>query len=116
VLSSVRKQQETVFLVVAGPPVDLREQLVLEQKITQANIRYQKQLNAYKDFLKTNRSENNQRDMETSSALSNIRRDNVFHTFENIILCLFCKGPDSCVRNSQQGVLRMICVMNTHSC
>jgi hypothetical protein len=78
-----------------NPPVDLREQLVLEQKITQANIRYQKQLNAYKDFQ---------------------CRDNVFHTFENIILCLFCKGPDSCVRNSRQGVLGMICVMNALSC
>jgi hypothetical protein len=28
----------------------------------------------------------------------------------------FCKGPDSCVRNSRQGVLGMICVMNTRSC
>jgi hypothetical protein len=57
-----------------NPPVNLREQLVLEQKITQANIRYQKPLNAYKDFLKTNRSENSQRDIETCSALSNIRQ------------------------------------------
>ena len=56
-----------------NPPVDLREQQDLEQQITQANIRYQTQLKAYKDFLKTNSSENSQRDMETCSALSNVR-------------------------------------------
>ena len=68
-----------------NPPVDLREPLVLEQKITQANIRYQKPLNAYKDFLKANRSENSQRDMETCSALSNVRQrtiDAALHTIQ----------------------------------
>ena len=66
-----------------NPPVDLREQLALEQKITQANIRYQKQLNAYKDFLKTNRSENSQRDMETCSELSNIRQRTIDAALHN---------------------------------
>jgi hypothetical protein len=86
-----------------NPPVDLREQLVLEQKITQANIRYQKQLNAYKDFLKTNRSENSQRDMETCSALANIRQrtiDAALHKIQEVSQAI---TPRKTISNAPSG-------------
>ena len=86
-----------------NPPVDLREQLVLEQKITQANIRYQKPLNAYKDFLKANRSENSQRDMETCSVLSNVRQRTIDAALHKIQEASQAITPRKTISNAPSG-------------